>query len=528
MFRLVFYSCFFAILVLPGVYALGATDDFQIRSFVGDDTTPPTTPVLLSVDPITSSQIDVVWSASSDDVFLFGYRLFRDGTQIATTTQTSFSDTGLLSETLYEYTVDAYDSFDNISSSSLPLSTTTLAAYVPPATTTPTTTIEMRATTGTLLQLTLDSILVTPAERSAVLMWQTNVNTTYTLRFGRTTSYELGSISTTIFRREHLTTLENLEPGTRYWYTIIATDTRGVSKELTRGEFTTRSSLQSDIPPNVRNVAVEVQATDVTLQWTNPVMPIGAYIRVMRSHLFYPTSVTDGALVYEGVGSEAFDKAALAIRTPQYYTVFVIDSSGGISSGAVAVARLVVASNEVETNSAATSTEIPPVLEAGDSTVLEAAMVFIEQGTKTQTLDRPVSLDAREVYTVSIPVSAVATHLKAIILSVQDPTDQRVSTNYLLKLNKKGDAYETVVQPPKVVGVSRLTIEVFDFYLASVRRISTQLNFTAPSEPEVIFPDDIFSYSKNFLFPVLIALVAVSFLFWLLFWRRHSTREDNR
>jgi chitodextrinase len=177
------------------VFAVSDTDLFRVRAFVGDDTTPPTTPEFTSVVPVTSQQINVEWSASTDDVLLIAYRLYRDGEQIATTSQTSFNDTGLTPETLYTYTVDAYDSFDNVSSTSVPVATTTLAIPVVP-TSTPTTT---RTQTSTLVTR-LDSFSVTPEQRSALFRFQTNTNTRYTLSWGRTTSYELGTISTNIFK----------------------------------------------------------------------------------------------------------------------------------------------------------------------------------------------------------------------------------------------------------------------------------------------------------------------------------------
>ena len=164
---------------------LAASNNTIIRTFVGDDTTPPSTPVMQSVIPITPTQINIVWSASTDDVFLIGYRLFRNGVQIATTTLTSFNDSGLSPETLYEYTTDAFDSFDNFSSSSVPLSTTTPALLVvPAATTTPTST---KATSGSMV-VRLDSIAVVPSLRSVLLRWQTNADSRYTVRWGRTIS----------------------------------------------------------------------------------------------------------------------------------------------------------------------------------------------------------------------------------------------------------------------------------------------------------------------------------------------------
>src|SRR5213076_3070428 len=90
------------------------------------DTTPPSVPTGLTASAVSSSQINLSWAASSDDVGVTGYRVFRDGTQIATTSTTFFSNTGLSPSTTYFYTVAAVDAAGNASARSSPASATTL------------------------------------------------------------------------------------------------------------------------------------------------------------------------------------------------------------------------------------------------------------------------------------------------------------------------------------------------------------------------------------------------------------------
>ncbi len=89
------------------------------------DTTAPTVPTNLSATAISDSQINLVWTASTDNVGVFGYKIYRNGTQIASTSITSFSSTGLTASTLYSYTVAAYDAAGNNSTQSLAASATT-------------------------------------------------------------------------------------------------------------------------------------------------------------------------------------------------------------------------------------------------------------------------------------------------------------------------------------------------------------------------------------------------------------------
>jgi hypothetical protein len=60
------------------------------------DITPPSVPTNLSASAVSSSQINLSRTASTDNVGVTGYKIYRAGTQIATVTSgTSSADTGL-------------------------------------------------------------------------------------------------------------------------------------------------------------------------------------------------------------------------------------------------------------------------------------------------------------------------------------------------------------------------------------------------------------------------------------------------
>ena len=77
------------------------------------DFTPPTTPTNFVAVAVSADQIDLSWSPSTDDGVVSGYKIFRNGMYIQNTTDTSFSDTGLNSNTQYCYTVSAFDAAGN-------------------------------------------------------------------------------------------------------------------------------------------------------------------------------------------------------------------------------------------------------------------------------------------------------------------------------------------------------------------------------------------------------------------------------
>jgi len=92
------------------------------------DTQAPSVPANLQASAISSSQIDLAWTASSDNVAVAGYRVFRGGNLVATVGGTSFSDMGLAPSTPASYTVVAFDAAGNASAPSSPATATTLPA----------------------------------------------------------------------------------------------------------------------------------------------------------------------------------------------------------------------------------------------------------------------------------------------------------------------------------------------------------------------------------------------------------------
>ena len=92
------------------------------------DTTPPSVPTGLSATAASSSQINLSWNPSTDNVGVTGYKVFRAGTQIGTSGTTSYQDVGLAASTSYTYTVAAFDAAGNTSAQSASASATTLAS----------------------------------------------------------------------------------------------------------------------------------------------------------------------------------------------------------------------------------------------------------------------------------------------------------------------------------------------------------------------------------------------------------------
>ena len=91
------------------------------------DTSSPSVPTGVAATAVSGTQVNLSWSASTDNVGVTGYKVFRNGTQVGTATNTSYQDTGLSGGSTYGYTVAAYDAAGNTSAPSSSVSVTTPA-----------------------------------------------------------------------------------------------------------------------------------------------------------------------------------------------------------------------------------------------------------------------------------------------------------------------------------------------------------------------------------------------------------------
>lgn len=103
----------------------------------GADVTKPSTPAGLTATPVSGTQVNLTWMASTDNQGVTSYRVERctgasctTYAQIATPTTNSFNDTGRNATTTYRYRVRANDAANNLSSYSTVVNATTTVAVV--------------------------------------------------------------------------------------------------------------------------------------------------------------------------------------------------------------------------------------------------------------------------------------------------------------------------------------------------------------------------------------------------------------
>ncbi|MCB9815073.1 hypothetical protein H6785_00610 [Candidatus Nomurabacteria bacterium] len=476
---------FFSFIILLSVsvassIAQAANSSFGIHLIGPSDTESPTTPVLISATPVASTQIDIDWNASTDNAVVSGYVVFRDGNPIATTTLLTYADTGLVASTTYGYAVRAFDAYLNYSSSSNSIATTTLEAPIIPVI--PVSTSSPQG--GTATKVVLRSFEINTGESTATFSLSTALPARIEVRWGRTASYELGYVVGGIYKTTHEVYLSDLEPNTTYVYEVVGFNARGLATVLKTGSFATMSDLPTAPPGNVSRFEATASLSDVRLSWGNPVDVEVSRVRIVRSYLGFPTHPNDGAIVYQGLNTNAVDIDILATYSPVYYTAFVYDTFGNISSGAVAIAyadngggNLVGPGSIPPKTTEATSSIDKSRLTPDMKMPLSSDITVIQQGNKYSMLEAPIRLSHQEDFVVFIPIDTVAGHLKSIILTVVDPTDNRKAYSYLLRINNDRTAYVATVPGLNVVGDSRIRVEIFDYEAFVVGNYQTPLQF---------------------------------------------------
>ncbi|MFF0574829.1 fibronectin type III domain-containing protein [Streptosporangium saharense] len=119
------YQCLQGHTSLPGWEPDRVPALWKVSTGGPNDPTPPSTPGNLRVTGTTANSVSLAWDASTDNVGVTGYEVYRGGTLVTTVTGTSHTDSGLTASTTYTYTVRARDGAGNRSPESSPVSATT-------------------------------------------------------------------------------------------------------------------------------------------------------------------------------------------------------------------------------------------------------------------------------------------------------------------------------------------------------------------------------------------------------------------
>jgi fibronectin type 3 domain-containing protein len=279
------------------------------------DTTPPAAPSNLTASPTSSSQINLSWTASTDNVGVTGYKIQRCQGSGCTTfvqiaapagTATIFSDTGLSASTSYSYEIVATDAAGNLSSPSNIASATTLIG--PPAAPS-----GLTATAASATQINLS--------------WTNNAVNQSGFKVDRSpdgvTFAQIGTTgaSTTSFSDSPLT------PLTTYFYRVHATNSAGDSAY---SNVASTATLADTTPPTspTNLTATAASSTQINLSWTASTDNVGVtQYQIQRCQ-------GAGCNSFAQVGTSAtpsFPDSGLLAGTSYSYQVRALDAAGNAS-----------------------------------------------------------------------------------------------------------------------------------------------------------------------------------------------------
>jgi chitodextrinase len=89
------------------------------------DKTAPSTPSGLKASSVSVTEVNLIWTPSSDNVNVRGYDILRNGVKVGTTSKASYTNKNLTPGKSYTYNVRASDISGNLSINSTPLIVTT-------------------------------------------------------------------------------------------------------------------------------------------------------------------------------------------------------------------------------------------------------------------------------------------------------------------------------------------------------------------------------------------------------------------
>lgn len=285
--------------------AINQLANLYIGDLVVADTTNPSIPGNLTAAPVSNIQINLTWTASTDNVGVSGYQIFRDGVQVATTTANYFNNTGLTASTTYAYHVRAFDAAGNKSDASNTISTTTL-------------------------NINDNTNPSTPSNLNAAVISANQINLSWNASTDNTAvaGYE-------IFRNgsQIATTTANsfqnigLTATTTYNYMVRAFDAAGNRSDYsntvsatTLGSGSTNDTIAPSAPSNLR--ATVVSYRHVNLTWATSTDNVK-----VKGYKIYRNGMLIGVTKHN-----RFNSIGLTASTTYAYTVKAYDKAGNLSA----------------------------------------------------------------------------------------------------------------------------------------------------------------------------------------------------
>ncbi|BDW93803.1 hypothetical protein MACH07_26350 [Flagellimonas marinaquae] len=293
------------------------------------DTEAPSSVSDLASSNITSTSVNLSWSASTDNVGVTNYEIFQDGTSIANIgTNTVLNLTGLNPNTSYDFSVEASDAAGNVSAPGNVLVVTTLAA---PDTEAP----------SAVLDLTSSNTTPTTTD----LNWSPSTDNVGVV------NYQIFQDGISIGNSGTVTTFNvtGLTPASSFDFTIVAVDAAGNTSSAGNIEtVNTTSSGDTEAPSAVLDlISSNTTATTTDLSWSASTDNVG----VTNYEVFQ-----NGISIANTGTALNFNVTGLLPNTSYDFSVIASDIAGNTSSAGNT--ETVVTPNEADVEAPSTVSDL--------------------------------------------------------------------------------------------------------------------------------------------------------------------------
>jgi hypothetical protein len=419
----------------------------------------PDAPPTISAAALSSNEIEVSWGAAYDDFGIDRYKIYRDGLSIADVAAfpRDYVDSSLVPDHEYSYNVSAVDAAGNEG----PLSATTTArTFASP--------IAGGSPAPTISGLSVVNWSITANDTSAIVSFHTSAVVKAEIQWGRDKVYADGDIAQS-FGDTHTFLLTHLVPSTLYYVKIILRD--GYD-HITVYYLTFRTSAVSisGQPENVLSFNAVEAAPDIELSWQLPLDPRVVGVKILRRADFYPTSPSDGDVVFENKdasGVEHFTDRGVKLGSVYYYAIFTEDLAGNFSSGVLA---------EVGGPNALVSVAAAGIVDPKIAKLSVKDFLFIQKGNSLPVKDNLVSVVGNANLTVALRANHLPPVLKTVAVSMVTGDFKRFT--FILRQNADGTRYEATVASLGDPAVYKLHFDILDFENHGLKSLAATLAVT--------------------------------------------------
>ncbi|MFA5948174.1 MAG: hypothetical protein WC806_04345 [Candidatus Gracilibacteria bacterium] len=257
--------------------------------------------------------------------------------------------------------------------------------------------------------------IVNITQDQASLIFYTNTKTNAYIQYGEEESYNLQTGVDKSYDFDHFFTLGNLTPNTDYSFTIHGLDLDGNIFESNAYYFTTYPQITTI--PNVSNFKTAIIKKLVELSWKNPQINIFKEVRIIKNQKTYPKTPEEGEVIFIGTIEQYLDEN-VEYDNSYYYTIYVYDSEGNSSSGAVASAYISKEKEEKEKE-----------IEKLEETIIKTEKI------KNEVYQEKINLLNELVETLSLKIKNLFTNLTEL-QKLKEVADEIESEKIILKIKE--------------------------------------------------------------------------------------------